>query len=518
MIACDPIASALDARLPTMCAAAYVRMSTDRQEYSTRNQLDRIKEYAAAHDIAIVRVYEDAGRSGLTIEGRPALTQLMADVQGEHDFRILLVYDVSRWGRFQDIDESAYYEVHCRKHGVNVAYCAEDFRDDDSIYSAIQKVVARAGAAKFSRDLSVKVFDGQCRMVRMGYKPGGAAAFGLRRLLLASDRSPICVLEHGQRKIIQDQHVALVPGPPDEIDVVNQVFRWYVEDRIGDRRIAAALNGAGVQHPDGRRWTADMIRHMLKNEKYVGNLIFNKASFKLRKNATRNPPDAWVRCNSAFPAIVPQELFDAAQRERARRYRRYSKQELLDVVQDIYRQHGRVTSALIDREPTAPTARLIARHFGTLFHAYDALGIEHRSNNEFLATRSRAYALRSAMQAEVEELARLAGVSCERTPTRYCLRLNGNVAVAVRTMCCRRELKYGYRRWQGPTPAALGVDFILAAQLDESNNTIVRYLLLPAAEFDGNSFEFTEKGVGRFRMQSSRLEDFFRLNQSGFIC
>lgn len=499
-------------------AAAYVRMSTDRQEYSTQNQLDRIREYASARDIDIVQIYEDSGRSGLTAHGRPALIRLMGDVESQHDFRILLVYDVSRWGRFQDIDESAYYEVHCRKHGVNVAYCAEDFRDDDSIYSAIQKVVARAGAAKFSRDLSVKVFDGQCRMVRMGYKPGGAAIFGLRRMLLASDRSPICLLEHGQRKFIQDQHVILVPGPPDEIEVVNQVFRWYAEDRIGDRRIAAALNHAGVKYPDGRRWTADMIRHMLTNEKYIGNLIFNKASFKLRKNATRNPPESWVRCNSAFPAIVSRELFDAAQRERARRHRRYSKQELLDIVQSVYRRHGRVTSALIDQEPEAPTARLIARHFGTLFDAYDALGIECRSSKGFLATRSHAYSLRAALLLEVESLSRQAGISCERMPTRYCLRLNGNVVVSVRTMCCRRELKYGYRRWQGPTPAAIGADFILAAQLDPMNNVVLRYLLISASDFAGNSFEFTEKGLGKFRVQSSRLGDFFRLEATGFIC
>nr|WP_315249290.1 recombinase family protein [uncultured Duganella sp.] len=507
-----------DTAASSIRAAAYVRMSTDRQEYSTSNQLDRIREYATAHNISIEHIYEDAGKSGLTIGGRPALAKLMADVMAPHDFHILLVYDVSRWGRFQDIDESAYYEVHCRKHGVNIVYCAEDFKDDNSIYSAIQKVVARAGAAKFSQDLSVKVFAGQCRMVKMGYKPGGAAVYGLRRMLLANDGSPICVLEQGQRKVIQDQHVVLVPGPPEEIEVVNQIFRWYAEDRIGDRRIASVLNHLGIAHPDGRRWTPDVIRSMLKNEKYIGNLIFNKASFKLRKKATRNPPESWVRCNAAFPAIVPSELFDAAQRERARRHRRYSKQELSDILLEIYRQHGRISGALIDRDPAAPTSRLIARHFGTLLRACDSIGIPRKTGSEFLATRSRAYALRSTVQVNVEALARQAGVACERLPARYSLRLNGNVVVAIRTMCCRHELKYGYRRWQGPTPAALGVDFILAAQLDDLNNKILRYLLLPAAEFVGNSFEFTEKGVGRFRMQSSRLEDFFRLNQSGFIC
>ncbi|MFC0170727.1 recombinase family protein [Pseudoduganella danionis] len=53
-------------------AVAYVRMSTERQEYSTKNQLDVIEKYAADHDLSLVAIYEDAGKSGLTKSGRPA--------------------------------------------------------------------------------------------------------------------------------------------------------------------------------------------------------------------------------------------------------------------------------------------------------------------------------------------------------------------------------------------------------------------------------------------------------------
>ncbi len=89
-------------------AAEYVRMSTDHQKYSTENQSDAIKQYAEARGIEIVRTYADAGKSGLKIEGRDALRQLIEDVQsGNTDFTLVLVYDVSRWGRFQDADESA---------------------------------------------------------------------------------------------------------------------------------------------------------------------------------------------------------------------------------------------------------------------------------------------------------------------------------------------------------------------------------------------------------------------------
>src|SRR5258707_6580889 len=92
-------------------AAQYVRMSTEHQQYSPENQLEVVRQYAASHNMEIVQEYSDHGRSGLNIAGREGLNQLMSDVESKRtDFSALLVYDVSRWGRFQDVDESAYYE------------------------------------------------------------------------------------------------------------------------------------------------------------------------------------------------------------------------------------------------------------------------------------------------------------------------------------------------------------------------------------------------------------------------
>jgi len=100
-------------------AAQYVRMSTDHQKYSTQNQADAIAAYAGQRGLSIVRTYADNGRSGLAIEGRQALQQLIDDVRsGRADFDVILVYDISRWGRFQDADESAYYEFICREADV----------------------------------------------------------------------------------------------------------------------------------------------------------------------------------------------------------------------------------------------------------------------------------------------------------------------------------------------------------------------------------------------------------------
>jgi DNA invertase Pin-like site-specific DNA recombinase len=119
-------------------AAAYVRMSTEHQQYSTNNQMDVIRDYAKRRGMQIAKEYSDAGKSGLNIQGRESLAQMIQDVQdGKISFSNILVYDVSRWGRFQDADESAYYEYICRRAGVSVHYCAEQFENDGSPVSTI---------------------------------------------------------------------------------------------------------------------------------------------------------------------------------------------------------------------------------------------------------------------------------------------------------------------------------------------------------------------------------------------
>jgi DNA invertase Pin-like site-specific DNA recombinase len=76
-------------------------MSTEHQQYSTHNQSDKIREYTEKRGIEIIKTYADDGKRGLTIGGRTARQQLIADVETDAaDFNVILIYDVSRWGRF----------------------------------------------------------------------------------------------------------------------------------------------------------------------------------------------------------------------------------------------------------------------------------------------------------------------------------------------------------------------------------------------------------------------------------
>jgi DNA invertase Pin-like site-specific DNA recombinase len=198
---------------PPKLAAQYVRMSTEHQKYSTENQADIISEYAKQRGIEIIKTYADKGKSGLKLHGRDALKQLIADVEnGTASFGTILVYDISRWGRFQDADESAFYEYICKRAGISVQYCAEQFENDGSPVSTIVKSVKRTMAGEYSRELSVKVFTGQCRLIEMGYRQGGPAGYGLRRKLIDQAGSTKSLLTRGEHKSIQTDRVILVPG------------------------------------------------------------------------------------------------------------------------------------------------------------------------------------------------------------------------------------------------------------------------------------------------------------------
>ena len=205
-------------------AAQYVRMSTEHQQYSTNNQADKILEYAQHRNIEIVRTYADEGKSGLSLGGRAALQKLIADVEtGVADFSLVLVYDVSRWGRFQDADEAAFYEYKLKRKGILVTYVAEQFENDGSPISTIVKGVKRAMAGEYSRELSAKVFAGQCRLIELGFRQGGPAGFGPRRVLLDQSGNLKSALQRGEHKSLQTDRVILVPGADTEVATVNQM-------------------------------------------------------------------------------------------------------------------------------------------------------------------------------------------------------------------------------------------------------------------------------------------------------
>ena len=461
-------------------AAQYVRMSTEHQQYSTHNQSDKIREYAEKRGIEIVRTYADDGKSGLSIGGRAALQRLIADVEsGAADFNVILVYDVSRWGRFQDADESAYYEYICKRAGIQVAYCAEQFENDGSPVSTIVKGVKRAMAGEYSRELSVKVFTGQCRLIELGYRQGGPAGFGLRRVLIDERGNIKAELKRGEHKSLQTDRVILMPGPEEEVAWVNTMYRWLIEDDLSFREIADRLNEAGVTTDLDKPWSPSTVRTVLTNEKYIGNNVFNRSSFKLKKLHVDNPPEMWIRKEGAFEGIVPLDFFLTAQEIITARSARVSDEELLEHLKRLYAEAGQLSGVLIDQAPDMPSSATYRSRFGSLARAYEMIGYRTDRDQERIALNKRLRSLHPEIIARTEAAIAQVGGTVVRDPKTDLLTINNEMVISLVLAQCQ-PMDDGRLRWRIRfDPMRYQADVTLAVRLDPQNRGELDYYLLP---------------------------------------
>lgn len=487
-------------------AAVYLRVSTENQDYSTDHQRAAINRYSEAHGLTIVTEYIDEGRSGLDIKRRSGLQTLIADVQsGRAAFSVIVVYDVSRWGRFQDVDEAAYYEHTCRRAGVKVMYCAEQFQNDGGPLAAMLKGIKRTMAAEYSRELSSKVFDAQCRFVAMGFKQGGHAGYGLRRLSLAANGTPRRELKYGESKCNVTDRVVLTRGPTHEVDTVRRIYSIYVNDGASEAAIARTLNEEGIVSEFNRPWTQAMINSILTNVKYVGTLAFNRRSAKLASQRQNNEESAWIVNDGAVPQLLPLALFNRAQLERAKRNRRYQPDELLELLRKCHTVHGKVTATIIAHDPLLPDPQLFKRAFGSLTMAYVSAGLPLTRQHTFVHTKLILLKFQSALFAEVCALAKTAGATVDVIRAPYTLRLNDSLVTRV-VVTPRRMPVRGYANWA--VKLKKGVHFTIAARFDPENKEIIDYFLLASNIFNERPLYLKE--INNAPVKASRYSE---LNQ-----
>ncbi len=429
--------------------------------------------------MVIVRTYTDAGKSGLRIDGRDALQQLIHDVESQQaDFSVILVYDVSRWGRFQDADESAYYEYICRRARIEVHYCAEQFENDGSPISTIVKGVKRAMAGEYSRELSAKVFIGQCRLIELGFRQGGISGFGLRRMLRDANGQPKGLLNRREQKSIQTDRVVLVPGPPEEIEIVRWIYRTFVEDRTVESKLAVMLNQRGVKSDQGRPWTRGTVHEVLTNEKYIGNNVYNRISFKLKKKRVENPPDMWIRKNAAFESIVPADLFVRAQTIISERSRRFTNEELLAHLHSLFEREGRLSGLLIDEEEGLASSSIYRTRFGSLIRAYQLIGYTPDRDYQFIETNRQLRLMYPRTVANCIERIRQLGGCVECNPATDLLTVNDEFTASLVIARCR-QTPSGTFRWLVRFDTGLAPDITVAMRMDAENAKALDYYLLP---------------------------------------
>ena len=487
-------------------------MSTDHQQYSTENQADAIRQYAARHDMEIVKTYADAGKSGLSIDGRDALKQLLVDVQnGTADFSVILVYDISRWGRFQDADEAAHNEYLCRRAGIDVRYCAEPFENDGSFGSDIQKMLKRKMAGEYSRELSVKVFAGQCRLIEHGYRQGGPAGFGLRRQLVDQTGAVKSELGRGEHKSIQTDRVILVPGPLEEINTVGWIYRAFVEDGKPEREIASILNARGETTDLGRPWTRSTVHQILINEKYVGNNVWNRKSFKLKKRRVQNQPEVWIRADGVFEAIVERHLFDAVQDIIAQRSKRFTDNEMLDILRTLHEKHGHLSALIIDEIDNAPSSGAYRQRFGSLLRAYQCIGYSPARDYRYIEINRFLRKLHPDAVARTKAAIEAVGATVRRDPKTDLLTISDEITASLVIVRCQETSANG-RRWKIRFDTGLHPDVTIAVRMAPGNRDIMDYYLLPRIDCAGGQLRLKEEnGIFWDAYRVDSLDPFFRL-------
>lgn len=464
-------------------AAMYVRMSSRPQDHSIEHQCARLYQFAEEHGIEIIKMYADAGKSGLSINNRDGMRELIDDVQsGTAGFQMVLVYDVSRWGRFQDVDEGAYYEYTCRQAGIQVVYCAEQFENDGSAIASILKGMKRTMAAEYSRELSAKVFAAQCRFAMKGYKMGGFVGYGLRRISYDRDGKKRRTLVPGERKGAATDRVRFGWGPPFEVGVVRQIYAWYLDDYYGDTAIAHILNEKKVPAERGGLWKPWHVKAVLTNEKYMGKVVFNRGTAKLSSPRQANPREEWISVDGMLLPIIPPEVFQRAADERKRRMLPKDQEALIGMLRALHETYGRVTVAIINAEKGIPNWKYFSSRFGSVADAYLAAGLPTGKTLLYARTKHAVRQMLHKSITAVRSMIELTGVQCVACAHKWSLLINDEVVLKVVVARARHD-KAGHIRWRVPIHTLPIPDFVLCVQMDVSNVGIMGYYLLPVADF-----------------------------------
>ncbi|MGX9148201.1 recombinase family protein [Mesorhizobium sp. 128a] len=466
-------------------AAQYVRMSTDQQTYSIENQKEAIRDYANIMGYDIVATYQDAGRSGLNLSGRPSLQRLLADVEeGRADFETVVVYDVSRWGRFQNIDESAAHEYRCQMAGVRIEFCAEQFANDGSIGSDVLKAIKRSMAAEHSRMLSQKVFIGQARLIRMGFRQGGKVGLGLRRLLVDQQGRARGLLSSHEYKSLQTDRIILVRGPPDEIATVRWIFENFVKTRKTELEIARMLNKRGVPTDRRRLWTRDSLHSVLTNENYIGNSVWNKSSTRLKNGHVSNPPEQWVRAENVLEPVIDRKLFNRAQAILKTIYRRMTNDEMLAALKALLARRGALSASIVDAAPDCPPSTRFQSRFGSIVRAYELIGYQPPKSCRFIHVNRRLETKRQEVIEDIVAAVQKRGAYATHDRATDFVEINHEITVAIAVARCRVS-GLGYPRWFTKADRQPMPDIFVLIRMDPGDLSVRDYLIAPAFEFAG---------------------------------
>ena len=276
----------------------YTRVSTAMQVdgYSLDAQKAKMKAYADYNDYEIVGEYEDAGKSGKSIEGRAQFSQMMEDIKsGKDGVSYVLVFKLSRFGR-NAADVLSSLQV-MQDFGVNLV-CVEDGIDSSKDAGKLMISVLSAVAEIERENIRVQTMEGRIQKAREGRWNGGFAPYGYRLV---------------DGKLIINE---------EEAEAIRVIYDQYVHTDIGANGIAKYLENHGIrkiprQNGKNPLFDAHLIRLILKNPVYCGKIAYGRRKTE-KVRGTRNEyklveQDNYLLAEGLHEPIVSEEVWQAAQ-------------------------------------------------------------------------------------------------------------------------------------------------------------------------------------------------------------
>jgi DNA invertase Pin-like site-specific DNA recombinase len=293
----------------------YKRCSKDVQDASLDDQEQVLSLERAALGLSkVIATFEDDGLRGHD-ETRPGLLAVLEyvkthpnPVRSNSDFIPILVYELSRFGRFDDSKKIFAYFVEIERYGYEFYSVTEKIRSRGNIADFVQAIIKSEQAYDYSVNLSKYGLRTGCSLAEKGWWPGGSAPYAFDRMTHDPDgrpkyryttrpdktvekRSPDGTLvetlrpieDKGKRRSaysdkLKGDRVKLVPGDPRFIAIVRLIFEKFVKEGWGLRRIASWLNMKGVPPPRGRKWLHTSVRGVIVNPAYKGALVYGRKS------------------------------------------------------------------------------------------------------------------------------------------------------------------------------------------------------------------------------------------------
>jgi len=286
----------------------YTRVSTSTQVdgYSLDAQKERIKKYAEAFDYELVGEYEDAGKSGKSIQGRAEFKKMMEDIESNKDgVSYVLVFKLSRFGR-NAADVLSMLQL-MQDYDVNLI-CVEDGIDSSKDAGKLMISVLSAVAEIERENILVQTMEGRKQKAREGKWNGGFSPYGYK-------------LIKGKLEI-----------EDTEAEAIRIIFDKYVNTEMGANGIAKYLQQQGIEKKERQNgksplFSASLIRQILENPVYSGKISYGRRKNE-KVNGTRGKYHIvkqadFMLFDGIHEAIIDEDTWDKAQEKRKAQAKRY---------------------------------------------------------------------------------------------------------------------------------------------------------------------------------------------------